>query len=350
MISVIIPIYNQEKYIRKCISSVLNQTYGDFEINLIDDGSSDRSADICKEYLYDSRVKYFFQKNAGVSVARNLGIENSKGEWLAFIDPDDYIDETYFEKLLNNVSDDVDIVACSCKAFYKNNYNENYFFKDSFTASSDLEKKKLFLQLMDCDYGQPQKSITAIGVPWGKLYRRKFVKDNGLLFNPLLKRQQDNIFNMWAFKKARNIKYVNELIYFYRMDNINNYITSKYDKNAYNNALEFQKERSNFFEIYDFSDSEINIYYYNETFNQMIKVLNSQIMHKESKLTLSEKRRKILEIINNNYFKNAIKKLNISTINIKAYRIVYFAVKIKSPMIIFLIWWLKEMVDKLKEK
>ena len=92
MISVIVPVYKAEKYLRRCIDSILAQTYTDFELLLIDDGSPDRSGEICDEYAkQDSRVRVFHKPNAGVSSARNLGLDNAKGDWITFVDADDYL-------------------------------------------------------------------------------------------------------------------------------------------------------------------------------------------------------------------------------------------------------------------
>ena len=92
MISVIIPVYNTEKYLGRCIDSILNCTVNDFEVILINDGSTDRSGEICRRYCgKDSRVKLYDQENAGVSAARNKGIEVSRGEWIIFVDSDDTI-------------------------------------------------------------------------------------------------------------------------------------------------------------------------------------------------------------------------------------------------------------------
>ena len=102
MISIIIPVYNAASYLDKCIESILHQKYKDFELLLINDGSTDNSGDICDAFaLKDNRISVFHQQNQGVSAARNLGIEQAKGEWLQFIDSDDWIENDF---LLNNVS------------------------------------------------------------------------------------------------------------------------------------------------------------------------------------------------------------------------------------------------------
>ncbi|MDR0422523.1 MAG: glycosyltransferase, partial [Proteiniphilum sp.] len=106
MISVIVPVYNVEKYLRKCLESILAQTYTSFELLLVNDGSTDGSGQICDEYAQkDSRVQVFHQENKGVSRARNLGLERAKGKWVAFIDSDDWVDSTYLEHLLEGDED-----------------------------------------------------------------------------------------------------------------------------------------------------------------------------------------------------------------------------------------------------
>ena len=115
LISVIIPVYNVEKYLRECVDSVLNQTYDNFEIILIDDGSTDSSGKICDEYAYkDASITVVHKENEGQSVARNIGIEYSSGDWLYFPDSDDYIAGDTFETLLKKaVTEKADIVIAA---------------------------------------------------------------------------------------------------------------------------------------------------------------------------------------------------------------------------------------------
>ena len=101
-ISVIIPVYNTEKYLRRCIDSVLAQTYQDFELLLIDDGSKDSSGAICDEYAsQDTRVRVFHKENGGVSSARNLGLDHARGEWITFVDADDWMADDMLQQMLD---------------------------------------------------------------------------------------------------------------------------------------------------------------------------------------------------------------------------------------------------------
>lgn len=114
MISLVIPAFNAASYLEQCIDSILKQTYTDFEIIVIDDGSTDDTRFICKKYeAKDSRIRYIHQKNAGVSAARNRGIENAKGDWIAFVDADDTVESRYLEYMIKAVSEkNADIVFC----------------------------------------------------------------------------------------------------------------------------------------------------------------------------------------------------------------------------------------------
>ena len=134
LISIIVPVYNVESYLKRCIESILNQTFRDFELILVNDGSTDNSEIICKEYaLKDERIKYFYQRNKGVSEARNKGIDNSSGEYIQFIDSDDYVDENFLEIVVNRFKrDNSDIVFIG---FY-NEYNNGEIYKSKYYKES----------------------------------------------------------------------------------------------------------------------------------------------------------------------------------------------------------------------
>ena len=140
LISVIVPIYNVEDYIRQCFDSLLNQTYQNFEVLMINDGSPDNSASICQEYAArDSRFRYFEKENGGISTAVNLGIEHSQGEYVTLMDPDDWADNDYLEVLYNAiVQEGADVSISSYKRF---NMSDNCFYFHAFTKEYD---KKVF--------------------------------------------------------------------------------------------------------------------------------------------------------------------------------------------------------------
>ena len=120
IISIIVPIYNSEKYLERCINSILNQTYTNFELILINDGSKDSSLKICRKYASkDNRIVVIDKENEGVSIARNMGIQRAKGELISFVDADDYIEKTFLEDMLNVMSKyNVDYVTCGYNRVY----------------------------------------------------------------------------------------------------------------------------------------------------------------------------------------------------------------------------------------
>lgn len=122
LISVIVPVYNTEKYLDRCIQSILSQTYSNIEILLIDDGSTDSSGAICDKYAeQDSRVRVFHKANGGASTARNMGLDNAKGEWIAFVDSDDWIDAEMYEEMLSIAeARSVSAVYCDIVMEYSN--------------------------------------------------------------------------------------------------------------------------------------------------------------------------------------------------------------------------------------
>ena len=236
-VSVVIPIYNMESLLGRCIDSILAQTYPCCQIILVDDGSRDKTLEICREY--EKRypvIQVIAKENGGVSTARNAGLKQTSGEWIMFVDPDDRLEPAIVETLLQAVDEHTDVAACCCVAEYEGQREKVSFFagdtvfadeKDSVAAPDGFArstKKPLYLELMDKDYAcesnEGRRRITAIGVPWGKLYRASLLKDNDLTFDPDLKRMQDNIFNMYVFEKAEQIRYIDEPLYIYNMNHL----------------------------------------------------------------------------------------------------------------------------------
>lgn len=126
MISVIVPVYNVEPYLRKCLESVLNQTYRDLEILIIDDGSTDNSGQICDEYKKDERVRVLHTENRGLSAARNLGLDEANGDWIGFVDSDDWIEPDMYEVLLRKAEETgADVVECGCYTDYATTSDEH---------------------------------------------------------------------------------------------------------------------------------------------------------------------------------------------------------------------------------
>jgi glycosyltransferase involved in cell wall biosynthesis len=204
LVSIIIPVYNVDKYLDECLHSVIKQTYKNIEIILVDDGSTDKSGKICDEYTeVDSRIKLIHKTNEGVSVARNTGIELSTGEWIMFVDADDWIETDIVEKLLESIKIyNADICYCNyyiveknrqiLRNFEGNNQNEHINFNPKF-------------------YRQAFASV------YSKLYRRSLLINKDVRFIKNLKVNEDIVFNLHVFDFNPKVCYCDAVLYHYRM-------------------------------------------------------------------------------------------------------------------------------------
>ena len=161
--SVIVPIYNSEKYLKKCLDSLVNQTFKNIEIILVNDGSTDNSEDIIKQYLKDKRIIYLKKENGGQASARNLGLSKAKGDYISFIDSDDYVDLDMFEKL-NECTFDNDIILSDY--YYTKENQDNYVKLFNGNAGN----------IINTDYW---KFDTC---PWNKFYKKSFLIENNFSF------------------------------------------------------------------------------------------------------------------------------------------------------------------------
>ena len=214
LISIIVPVYNVENYLRQCLDSIMGQTYQNFECLLINDGSPDHSAVICREYVSkDSRFLYFEKENGGVSSARNLGIEHSKGEYITFIDSDDWVDSDYLEVLYNALIDEnADISVSTYKRFHM---ADNCWYFHCFQRGYD---KKTFTGLELIDKLQLLSSFDhSYGSTWGKLV--KSVRVETIRFNEETTLGEDMEFWYKLYLISDKIVYVNKDTYIYRTSN-----------------------------------------------------------------------------------------------------------------------------------
>lgn len=312
LISIVIPVYNKEDYIIRCMESLEQQTFQDYEVILVDDGSTDSSAKVIKGYLADPRIHYIYQENAGVSAARNRGLNSAVGDWIAFVDPDDYLKPEYLEKLLAHITPLVDIVSCCCVCDGTNEI-VHFFDEDRIFSGSFQEKKDLFLELMDVNYKAKSPRWTAIGVPWGKIYRRAFLIGNSLQFDIRLFRMQDNIFNMYAFDKCREMVYFDEPLYVYSVDNINGYY-QKFAAKAKGYLTLVSKLRYNFLERYSLIKyPDVYRLYCFELLQNTDMMLTKYFLHRENKKTIKEKVNEIREEFTDKLFVNVFEDQKIMT-------------------------------------
>lgn len=210
LISIIVPVYNTEKYLDQCIQSVLAQTYTHWELLLIDDGSTDSSGVICDKYAeQDSRIKAFHKANGGASSARNLGLDNATGEWITFVDSDDWVDKSLYNEMINKADDEhSDIVVSGV-------YIERYDSEVQPLECSIDFKYIRSLQNFRMIEGGIYSSLC------NKLFRREYINKHQLSFDPKLHMWDD----LWFVLRARlydpNISLSSNSYYHYRVDSSN---------------------------------------------------------------------------------------------------------------------------------
>lgn len=209
-ISIIIPVYNSGRYIEACIKSLLNQTFnGNIEFIFINDGSSDDSIEILNKYKkLDKRIVILTQDNSGVSVARNNGIKASRGKYIGFVDADDYIENTMFEKLYNKIENtNSDMVICN---YFKCNIADGKKIKNNLINSIDPQSDNI-TELIIQHFCEQQDN----GYVWNKLYYSKIIKDNNLKFRVGVTIYEDLLFNLEFINHVKKIGYINEGLYNY---------------------------------------------------------------------------------------------------------------------------------------
>ncbi len=210
MISIIIPVYKAAATIRRCVKSVLNQTYNDYELILVDDGSPDESGLICDEFsMIDSRVCVIHQKNAGPSVARNNGIFYAKGDIITFIDSDDWIEQDYLEMMKKKW----DCIRCDLVV---SGIERNFPSKTEYLVTDD---RQFTIETSNADFFHELVLSKLIYGPCNKFYSRKVIQDNNIVFPSNLDYGEDRLFNYKYLKHTNTVATTAYCGYHYVMGN-----------------------------------------------------------------------------------------------------------------------------------
>lgn len=224
LVSIIIPVFNSELYITRCIESITSQTYINFEVIIIDDGSTDLTPFICNNFAeYDPRIMIINKPNGGVSSARNIGLKSITGDFITFIDSDDYIKNDYLESLVNSaLLQNADLVSCGCTIF-----ND----KVTYTANSlarPQSDEKLICALFDSGMG---------GTVWGKLIKSNIIFQNKVFFNEQFSLREDLLFWCELSKYINSHLNIDYFGYFYYRPESNKSLSSKYDITEFDRQL-----------------------------------------------------------------------------------------------------------------
>lgn len=221
-VSMVVPVYKVEKYLSKCIDSILNQNFKDIELILVNDGSPDRSGEICDEYAKkDGRVIVIHKKNGGVSSARNVGIDKASGEYIMFVDSDDWIEDDCIDAILENGTD-FDIIVGGHRTVFKSK-------KTDYPLMTLKGNNRI---LSDIFVSVTNTNNVIFTTPWAKLYKKSIIKDKHIYFDENLKLSEDLKFNLEFFRHANNILVVDKIVYNYNIDNDES-ATKKYFEDYY---------------------------------------------------------------------------------------------------------------------
>lgn len=317
-ISIIVPVYNVEKYIDECINSILNQNFKNFELLLINDGSTDKSGEICDIYAQnDTRIKVFHQVNKGPSATRNLGISLSKGEYIGFVDSDDTINKEMYEEMYNlAIRNQYDIVACGYKEI---NYEKalEYEFIRPLNGHFELvgDNIKINLESLLC-----KNKILGYPSLCNKLYRKDIIVKNNISIKENIKIAEDLCFNIQVLDKVKKIGSINKALYEYRRINVNSIMN---DKDNLYLKLEACKEMLDVFKKSSISQ---------EVYLKCLKYENSSIITSYvglirevilSNKNLYPKYKCIKNLIAEKYFINAIKYFDKSYLTFKVLVMAY---------------------------
>ncbi|MFR0543250.1 glycosyltransferase [Limosilactobacillus reuteri subsp. suis] len=234
LVSVVVPVYNVEPFLKKCIDTIINQTYTNLEIILVDDGSTDLSGQICDEYKkIDKRIKVIHKDNSGLGLSRNVGIKASKGKYITFIDSDDYISNNMILNLVNGIKKKG---ADACiGGFVKIDGDEREIFtekyNDIFLNKNILEHT--FIKML----GNLPNSHDSIKMSvWGCLFSTNLIKENDIYFkSERVYISEDIVWDSYFYDYAKSVQFINKSGYFYRLNN--NSLTTSYKKERFTKSI-----------------------------------------------------------------------------------------------------------------
>lgn len=340
-VSVIVPIYNAEKYLEQCIDSIVNQTLKEIEIILIDDGSTDGSAEICKKYIVDERVAYYYKKNAGAVMARRDGISYASGEYIGFVDSDDWLElnmyETMYEEAKKN---NADIAFCNCIQ------NEDGHRFSPEMESGVYDRKAIEEKILPKSLAYITENGEKRAIRWSnclRLYKRELIQ-SGISYNPEVRRCEDLVLTYEATLKANAMVYLGDQ-YLYHNRVVLNSKSRRYTPDAWR---AFKSLILHLYELTEPLDSEIML-------NQMhLRAFFSVVdcLENELKFYKQDKKRAIKQIslimddeINSCYYGNIpIEKMA------KRYRAYYELIHRKKPRTIILYEVRRKFTEKADKK
>ncbi len=282
-ISVIVPVYNIVHYLEECVNTILKQTYPHLEIILVDDGSKDGSGELCDRLAEkDPRIRVIHKENGGVSLARNVGLDNATGDFVAFVDGDDYVDERIYEKLLCKTSDGEDAVFCR---FEKNSSDGGVLKYYELSLGDLVENPKELTPFMMFDSRKEGDTVythNIHGAIWRTLFKREIIEREHIRFYQDVKIGEDKIFVLEYLSHCQKCALVDEYLYHYRIDRLDSAMTKLHEdyERYYQRGIEHLQGYTRFLENNGKLESAQKEKYYilekfDFAFNFLIKMLRA---------------------------------------------------------------------------
>ncbi|MCR5670848.1 MAG: glycosyltransferase [Butyrivibrio sp.] len=327
-VSVIVPVYNVEKYLEQCVDSLLNQTFSDMEIILVDDGSTDGSGAICDRYGKLDNVTVLHQENQGVSVARNNALKIAKGKWLLFVDADDYVEPTFCEITVNTAeSTGSDIVMFSYYTEKKNKTTESYLIDLPF---GDITGDKEYLEAKTISqyYGKEVlNSGVSAGAVVGKIVNSDLIRSNDIRFPKGILRGEDSVFWLSAFEVARKIYYISALLYHYRQYGEGITSAKRFIPNCEERMFGLMDEYDKFIAKYNKKSSAINDALDLRVLQMMMWVVKHEICNHDAGYSLSQRAKVFKKMATREDVSRALKRADYSNFKDKPKMVVFYAKK-----------------------
>ena len=231
LISIIVPVYNMEQYLDRCVASILHQTYTNLEIILVDDGSSDSSPSMCDEYArQDSRIKVIHKRNGGLSDARNAGLSVATGSYIGYVDSDDWIEPNMYERMYKAcIQNDAQIAVCKYKAVFKDRTIDKGSDETVVLSREELLNIYIF----------EHKKYVIYNSVWSKLFKRELVED--MLF-PVGRNSEDIMYTTKAFCRVNKAVYIDECLYNYVLDRDGSIMNEKNVDRMFDDEIPFWQE------------------------------------------------------------------------------------------------------------
>ena len=323
MVSIIVPVFNCEKYIHRCLESLIHQTYRDIEIVLVNDGSSDRSQEIIAQYAEeDNRVVLYNQTNKGVSTARNFGIEQSKGDYLMFVDADDYVELNMVAEMVEKIQNENSIVFCDNSEIWADHIDERRLFCEQ--RDQDLNKELVLTEI----------ASGRAGLVCGKMFERSVVEKHDIWFDSNVKVCEDQLFFLEVVSHCEHFIHIPMQLYHYDRRNENS-ATIKYQTNALENQL-YVLQNIETLLLKSEMPHNVRETILHQRYGEAVQFcINNEVIH-ATLGTFKEKVSKIKDIISNEKVSSVV--VSLETTNVR-YKVIKWGLK-NHPFFIFIVFFI----------